>query len=412
MPEKDKNLVNDTPSPEINTTPASEKITTPPKTKDSDTDTPSPEINTIPAPKKIKTLTKNKNSDTDTPPPDINNILSPEELQALSGAVFDGIVEVREQQPVSSSPQVVMELDLTGRKTLPTKMAGLDIINNRFIRKFRATLSTILRKVVEIDIISNNHLHFAEVSKSIPIPSWINLMQFDPLPGTPFVAFDTELSMVILEYLCGGKGMTVKDMTKKEFGAIEQHLMAKIVRVTIGCLQDIWNNIFPVTIQTGDFEFDIRYFSSVSHDEMFIVTYFSTKIEETIGTLTLALPYTTLEPIKEQLTHTLSHEEQKINHSWMSTLEKYVKQTDANITVEMGRKTLAVRDLIKMKVGDTIILDQFIGDELSAYVEGTHKFKGYAGHYKGNNAFKITSIPFSSLKGEIKNDGKNTNSIP
>ena len=96
----------------------------------------------------------------------------------------------------------------------------------------------------------------------------------------------------------------------------------------------------------------------------------------------------------------------------MNNLEEYVKQTDANITVEIGKKTVAVRDLLKMKIGDTIILDQFIGNELSAYIEGTPKFKGYAGHYKGNNAFKITSIPFSSLKGEIKNDEKNTNSIP
>lgn len=348
---------------------------------------------------------KNTNIDInlDTKSPDINNILSPEELQALSGAVYDGTVETKEP-PISSSHQVVAELDLTDRKTLPAKMSGLDIINNRFIRKFRATLSTILRKVVEIDIISNNHLNFAKVSKSIPIPSWINLMQFEPLPGTPFMAFDTKLSMVILDYLCGGKGQMVKDTTKKEFGAIEQHLMAKVARVTTNCLQDIWKNIFPITIQTGDLEFDIRYISSVSHDEMFLVTYFSTKIEETTGILTLALPYITLEPIKQQLTNTVSHDEQKINYSWMNNMKEYVKQTEANITVEIGKKTVAVRDLIKMKIGDTIILDQFIGDELSAYIEGTLKFKGYAGHYKGNNAFKITSIPFSSLKGEIKND--------
>ena len=382
MPEKKKNSNKDTKSSDKNNMLSSEKPPTQ-KTEDS---------------------IKNEQS------PDINNILSSEEIQALSGAVFDGTIETK-GQTTSTAHQVITELDLTDKKTLPTKMVGLDIINNRFIRKFRASLSTMLRKVVEIDIISNNHLSFAEVSKSIPIPSWINLMQFDPLPGSPFVAFDTKLSMAFLDYLCGGKGQTASDIKKEEFGAIEQHLMTKITKETIDCLQDIWKIILPVRIYAGEVEFDSRYITSVSHDEMFVVTYFSTKIEEATGILTLALPYTTLEPIKQKLTTTVSHDEQKINYSWMNNLKEYIQQIDANITVEIGRKTVTVFDLIKMKIGDVILLDQFIGDELSAYVEETPKFKGYAGHYKGNNALKITSIPFSSVKGEAKN-ARRKNTIP
>jgi len=283
-------------------------------------------------------------------------------------------------------------------------MVGLDIINNRFIRKFRASLSTTLRKVVEIDVISNIHLSFAKVSASIPVPSCINLLQFDPLPGCPFIAFDTNLSMALLDYLCGGKGQSPKDVKKEEFAPIEQHLMAKIAKQTIECLEDIWKIIFPIKIYAGDMEFDSRYITTVSHDEMFVVTHFSIKIEGADGSLTLALPYTTLEPIKQKLTSSvISHDEQKVNYSCMNNLKEFVKQIDANITVEIGQKTVTVHDLVKMKVGDIIILNQFIGNELDVYVEKTPKFKGYAGHYKGNNALKITSIPFSSIKGEKKN---------
>ena len=79
--------------------------------------------------------------------------------------------------------------------------------------------------------------------------------------------------------------------------------------------------ILPVKIFAGDVEFDSRYITSVSHDEMFVVTYFSTKIEESTGVLTVALPYTSLEPIKQKLTSTVSHDEQKASFSWMSTLK-------------------------------------------------------------------------------------------
>lgn len=319
----------------------------------------------------------------------MNDILSPDEIKALSEAVFDGKIETEGEAPAS---QMVAELDLTDKKTLPSRMVGLEIINNRFVRKFRATLSTMLRKVVEVDIISNNHMSFADVSKSIPVPSWINLLHLDPLPGSPFLSFDTHLSMLIIDYLCGGNGQAIKNLKKEDFGAIEQHLMSKVTRETINCLEDVWKIILPVKIYVGEVEFDSRYVTSVSHDEMFVVTYFSTKIEESTGVLTLALPYTSLEPIKQKLTSTVSHDDQKTSYSWMSNLKEYIPLIDADIRVELGRKNVTVRDLLKMMVGEVIVLDQFIGDELLVYAEGIPKFKGYPGHYKGNNALNITSV--------------------
>jgi len=332
-----------------------------------------------------------------TMPTNMNDILSPDEIKALSEAVFDGKVET-EGQAIPS--QMVAELDLTDKKTLPSRMAGLEIIHNRFVRRFRATLSTMLRKVVEVAIISNNHMSFADVSKSIPIPSWINLLHMDPLPGSPLLSFDTNLGMLIIDYLCGGgSGPAIKNknMKKEDFGAIERHLMSRVTKETIDCLEDVWKIILPVKIYTGEVEFDIRYITSVSPDEMFVVTYFSTKIEESTGVLTLALPYTSLEPIKQKLTststvNTVGHDEQKATHSWMSSLKEYIPSIDANVTVELGKKNVTVRDLLNLRAGEVIILDQFIGDELMVYTEGVPKFKGYPGHYKGNNAINITSI--------------------
>lgn len=322
----------------------------------------------------------------------MNEILSSDEIQALSEAIFDGKVDLESQTNTSTSArQIVAEFDLTDKKTLPSRMVGLEIINNRFVRKFRASLSTMLRKVVDVDIISNNHLSFGELAKSIPIPSWIHLMQIDPMPGTPFIAFDTGLAMTIIDYLCGGKGQSFKELKKEEFGSIEQYLMAKVSRETVECLEEVWKIILPVRMSTGDVEFDARYITSFSHDEMFVVTYFSTRIEETNGVLTLALPYTTLEPIKQKLTSTVSHDEPKINQSWVNSLKGYVQQIEAKITVEVGKKMLNIRDLIKLQVGDIIVLDQFVGDELTVYIEGVPKFKGFPGYYKGNNALKITS---------------------
>ncbi|MGA1868990.1 MAG: flagellar motor switch protein FliM [bacterium] len=321
----------------------------------------------------------------------MSNILTKDEIGALTGAVSEGKIETFTEEPRAASKEIIY-IDLTNHKTLPSKLPGLDICNTRFLRKYRATLSTNLRKVVEIESIAVNHHNFAEFSKAISGPAWVHSFQMKPLSGNALLIMDSALATHFIEFMCGGKGIEVEYENREEFGQIEQYLLRDVVERMFRDLEEVWSSIIPIQIEALDIEFDPRFITSISMDEMLVCSYFSVNIEETKGILSIAIPYTVLEPIKQKLILTLSHDTEKSDTRWFPIIKATLNEVEADIQVVLGEKTVTAEELLKLKVGDVLQLNRFAGDSLNIMVEGVRKFKGLPGQYKGNKATQITEI--------------------
>ncbi|MEZ4753958.1 MAG: FliM/FliN family flagellar motor C-terminal domain-containing protein [Bdellovibrionota bacterium] len=79
-------------------------------------------------------------------------------------------------------------------------------------------------------------------------------------------------------------------------------------------------------------------------------------------------------------------------------MEVNVKQTMANVSVELARGAILTKDFLSLRPGDTISLDTNPSEEAMVKIEGAPKFYGYVGSYRGNRAMRITRpIPKDDL---------------
>ena len=62
------------------------------------------------------------------------------------------------------------------------------------------------------------------------------------------------------------------------------------------------------------------------------------------------------------------------------------------MVVELGKTTLMTREMLKLKVGDTLNLGNDVSDPLTVTAEGVKKFKGFPGISRGRKAIQITSV--------------------
>lgn len=325
----------------------------------------------------------------------MNNILTKDEIDALTGAVADGQIDITPSDDEGLYSKIkknnrVIQIDLTNHKTLPSKLPGLDICNTRFLRKFRASLSAILRKVVEIDIIATNHHTFADFTKAISTPAWVNTFSMHPLTGSAVLCLDPGLATNLIEFLCGGKGIEVTYENREEFGNIEQFLLKEITAQLLLDLEETLRSLAYIQIESVDIEFDPRFITSISMDDMLVCTHFCITIEETKGILSIAIPYTVLEPIKQKLILAITHEKDHKDNRWIPIVHEIIENTETEVKVILGERFISTAQFLKLKVGDIIRLDKFIGDPLDIKVEDTKKFLGLPGQYKGNKATQIT----------------------
>jgi flagellar motor switch protein FliM len=103
------------------------------------------------------------------------------------------------------------------------------------------------------------------------------------------------------------------------------------------------------------------------------------------------IPYATIEPIKQKLSTGFQVESDQTDKKlWTSIIQEQLLETDLEVQVNLGETEIKLRDLMTLKVGDVIPLDQDATGEFDVQVEGVKKFKGYYGIHHGTVAVQVT----------------------
>ena len=116
------------------------------------------------------------------------------------------------------------------------------------------------------------------------------------------------------------------------------------------------------------------------------------ELENASGTITLVIPYSTIEPIKQKLSTGFQVESDQTDKKlWVSSIRNQLMDTELNIKVNLGHSEISLKDLMDLKEGDVIPLDQDANGEFDILVQDTKKFKGLYGVHHGSVAMQITN---------------------
>ena len=85
-------------------------------------------------------------------------------------------------------------------------------------------------------------------------------------------------------------------------------------------------------------------------------------------------------------------EQMEVDQVWVRQLREELMQTEVEIVVDLGSSRITPRELLKMKVGSTLVLRNDVSDPLNMKVEGVQKFKVFPGVSRGNKAVQISQI--------------------
>lgn len=321
----------------------------------------------------------------------MDKILSQEEVDALLRGISDGQIET--EKPETRDPSGVMVYDLTNQdRIIRGRMPALEMANERFARTFRTSLSALLRKVVGVSCISVDTLKFGEFMKTLPLPTSLHLFRMDPLRGNAFVVIESKLIFALVDILCGGTGKDPYRVEGREFTAIENRLIKKVVLTALADMERAWQALIAVNFTYQRSEINPQFAQVVPPADVVVVVSFEVEMEFSSGILSLCIPYATLEPIREKLECGLLSEQKETDREWSRRIFQALNEARVDAVVELGRTQVKTRKVMELKKGDVIVLDNSSADPLDMFVEGILKFKAHPGTYKGNMAVQITKL--------------------
>lgn len=319
------------------------------------------------------------------------NILSQDEVDSLLDGISDGKVEVETDVPESAEEVKAYDFS-TAAGPVHLRMPALNIVNERFVGLLRASLPIVSRSVVDVNLSAMESVKYGDFSRSIPLPASLNIFQMEPLRGYLLLVLEGSLVFSFVESLFGGTGVGHVKLEGRQFTSIETKIVEKVVKIILNDLQKAWSEIHEVKAVFTRSEMDPQFVGIVTPEDVVVVNKFTIDLEHGSGSLTICVPYSSLEPIRDELKTTQRGERLETDYKWRKYLENKIREISLKLNCNIGTAKINSKELMQLKVDDVILLDQKIGKPIVVNIEGLPKFEGYPGSCNNKKAVKISDI--------------------
>ena len=317
----------------------------------------------------------------------MNKVLAQDEVDALLRGLSGG--EIEKENDIPEDDSGIVSFDLANQdRIIRGRMPVLEIVNDRFARLCTNALSNTVRKRVELNPISIDMTKFGDFMRSLPVPTSINIFKMEPLRGNAIMVVDARLVFALVENFFGGAGSQPK-IEGREFTRIEQVIVDRVIKIALDNMEESWRPVHEVNLELVRSEINPQFAAIVPPSDVVVVITFEVELETAIGSLTICLPYATIEPIRSKLHASFQTERLEVDHIWMGRLKERLLETPVELKVRFGDAKLTGNQLVRLKVGDVILLDTDTDELLEITMAGVTKFWGVCGTVKGNMAVQI-----------------------
>lgn len=315
-------------------------------------------------------------------------LLSQDEIDALLHGVDSGAVDTT---PPPLAPGEARSFDFTSQdRIIRGRMPTLEMINERFARLFRISLFNMLRRQPELSVAGVDTLKFSEYTHSLLVPTSLNMVRVKPLRGTALVILEPRLVFSVVENFFGGDGKTYTRIEGREFTPTENRVIQILLRLAFSDLVEAWSAVMPLDFEYINSEVNPHFANIVSPTEIVIVSRFKIELEGGGGHLHVTLPYSMIEPIREQLDAGIQSDRVERDERWTATLRQQIQEAPVALDSDLASASITLRQLLTLKPGDVIPINMPRTVDLCA--DSLPLFRGTFGVSNGSNAVRITEV--------------------
>lgn len=325
-----------------------------------------------------------------------NNVLSQEEIDALLQTVDESSEESPleiENHDTENAKAVIAESEVktldfnSSDRIIKGKLPVLDRIYDRAVRSFAGDVYQLTGKDFEIiqdQMMIVTHREFME---NLPNPSLMSIYKFKPLRAKAMILFDSTFVYDIVDYYFGGSSLFFAQKDRTDFTATEIRVMDAVAGKLVNHLSTAWKPILPVEIQKVNNETNPQLIHLAEPMETLLVARFTLNFGKESGDFFIIVPYSMVEPIKEQLELGASRPEDEIDPNWLNSLTEELMDVELCVSSVMAQTPSNLGTVTAWQEGDFIPLD--IKEIVTLDVEGTPGFTATLGTANDKRALKI-----------------------
>jgi flagellar motor switch protein FliM len=306
--------------------------------------------------------------------------LSQQEHEALSLA---GPVEkARKEQPFDPQRGLRPQDDLRAIRKIHAELASATT----------ASLSARLKTRVnfELDADAIDAITFSALREGMAASgtSCINVLDVTPF-GEGLLTLDLPTCFRFIDRCLGGSGRAAVP-ERTFFTDVEMITLDEVVGLILSGFQRSWSKILPeFAPKFLQREMDPYVLNLWTSTERILSSTFNIVSDIVTGEMKICLPYSPVAAVLPKPGSAVFS--QTGGNASIPMLEKRLQKVPLEVRAILGRAEIPVRDLLRLKIGDLVRLDNSVGDPICLQVEGQTKFSARLGRVGKKCGLKIES---------------------
>lgn len=282
----------------------------------------------------------------------------------LSQDEVDALLAATGAEP--AAPQEALEPDLTGYEHYdlgsPDRIARrriqtLELIHERFARHLRSNLLAFVHRNADTSVGPMRIQRYGDFERNLPVPSNLNVVSLKPLRGHALFAFDPTLIFLIIEGVFGGQAKYHSRVEGRDFTATEQRIIGRLLGETLANYAQAWAGILELHPTHDRSEVQAKFVNIARANEAVIVTPIRIDFGSVGGTLHICLPYSMIEPVRDQLNAPLrSGGEEEDDSGWSAALKTELAEVNLSLRTVFAEIDLKVGELMQLQAGSILPL--------------------------------------------------------
>ncbi|KLU05937.1 Flagellar motor switch protein FliM [Rhodopirellula islandica] len=270
------------------------------------------------------------------------------------------------------------------------QMRAMHSLHESIARNFGASISGLLRTMIEVKLLSVDQLTYSEFVFSLDNPSCFNVIKPLPLEGHWVLDIAPGLAYSIIDRMLGGDPVPGETI-RRPLTEIETRLMCRVVDLFLEQIVPAWQNVIHLEPSIHTTESNPQLAQIVPPNEVAILVGFEVLLGKNRGMMNLCIPFNSIEKYNAKLSRNGWVGYGKTNPTPQSR-RKIADSIDAapvDVVVTLARSKIRTSDLLDLSVGDIITTEQAANSALELSVQDVPKFSAIAGAYKGKKAAQI-----------------------
>lgn len=238
------------------------------------------------------------------------------------------------------------------------RLPMLEIVFDRLVRLLTTSLRNFFSDNVEVSLSDITSVRFGDYINSIPLPTILSVFRAEEWDNFGLITVDSTLAYSVIDVLLGGRrSSSTARLDGRPYSSIETSLVRRMLDLILEDTEQAFKPLSPVHFQIDRIETNPRFASISRPANAAILIQLRIDMEGRGGSVEILLPYATIEPIRELLLQSFMGEKFGRDPIWEDHLATAIWQAKAEIDAILYETQLPLRQMLELKVGDTLLFD-------------------------------------------------------